>query len=33
LIAALEHERQAAMKCFADAEAVSRIEDFTRAGR
>jgi len=28
LIAALEHERQAAMACFADAETARRIEEF-----
>jgi enoyl-CoA hydratase/carnithine racemase len=33
LIAALEHERQAAMACFADAETARRIEDFARARR
>jgi len=30
LIAALEHERQAAMACFADADTARRIEDFAR---
>ena len=33
LIAALEHERQAAMACFADAETARRIEDFARTRR
>jgi enoyl-CoA hydratase/carnithine racemase len=33
LIAALEHERQAAMACFADAETAKRIDDFARARR
>ncbi|MGH6639953.1 MAG: enoyl-CoA hydratase/isomerase family protein [Polaromonas sp.] len=31
LIGALEHERQAAMACFADAETARRVTDFTRA--
>jgi hypothetical protein len=33
LIAALEHERQAAMACFADAETARRIDDFARERR
>ena len=33
LIVALEHERQAAIACFADPETARRIADFTRARR